>query len=295
MAILMKISENQRHSHLKQCDVQDAEIGINSVETFLGSLLPSMDMIDYHVHSTFSFDGSSHPGDYVRSAASYGLEELGFSEHVDLDPLLEGYNYLDYPQYVRILGQLRVGAPLPIRYGLEVSYQKHLEPSIRDYLSSAASDYVIGSVHEVDGMTMDDTFLERFTPHPYFEAVTHMMTSGLIDVVGHLEYFKRWGGDYSSSDYESVIVPVLETLIERTLVLEVNTSGLRHPVCDTYPSFTVLKWYRALGGTLITLGSDAHEPSQVAFHFEPVCLQLKEIGFDTVVTFKNRTRHHRPL
>ncbi|MBU7022736.1 MAG: histidinol-phosphatase HisJ family protein [Theionarchaea archaeon] len=252
-------------------------------------------MIDYHVHSTFSIDGRSHPREYVCSAVSHGLEEMGFSEHVDLDPTLGGYNYLDYSQYVQTLEQLRVGAPLPVRCGIEVSYQKHLEPSIKDYLSSVSCDYVIGSVHEVHGMTMDDTFLEHFTPHPYFKAVDNMITSGMIDVVGHLEYFKRWGGVYSSQDYKPEILPALETMIENALVLEVNTSGLRHPVCDTYPSLTVLKWYKALGGTLITLGSDAHESSQVAFHFEPVCLQLKKIGFDAVVTFKNRTRHYRPL
>jgi histidinol-phosphatase (PHP family) len=269
--------------------------GTGSVETFLGSLLPSVDMIDYHIHSTFSIDGSSHPRDFVCSAVGHGLEEIGFSEHVDLDPTLGGYNYLDYPRYVETLEQLRVRASVTIKRGIEVSYQKHLEPSIRDYLSSVACDYVIGSVHEVDGVTMDDTFLEHFTPYPYFEAVDDMAASGMVDVVGHLEYFKRWGGDYSSSDYKSAILPVLETIIEKALVLEVNTSGLRHPVCDTYPSLTVLKWYGALGGTLITLGSDAHEPSQVAFHFEPLLLQLRKIGFDGVVTFKNRTRHYHPL
>ncbi|MGC1122373.1 MAG: histidinol-phosphatase HisJ family protein [Candidatus Methanofastidiosia archaeon] len=252
-------------------------------------------MIDYHIHSLFSIDGSSHPKDYVCSAVDHGLEEIGFSEHVDLDPTLGGYNYLDYPLYVETLEQLRVEFPVTIKRGIEVSYQKHLEPSIRDYLSSTACDYVIGSVHEVNGVSMDDTFLEHTTPYPYFEAVEAMAASRMIDVVGHLEYFKRWGGDYSSSDYKSAILPVLQTIVEKTLVLEVNTSGLRHPVCDTYPSLSVLEWYRALGGALITLGSDAHEASQVAFQFEPLLLQLKKIGFDRVVTFESRTRYYHPL
>ncbi|MBU7014807.1 MAG: histidinol-phosphatase HisJ family protein [Theionarchaea archaeon] len=251
-------------------------------------------MIDYHIHSTFSIDGRSHARDYLFSAMVLDLEEIGFSEHVDLDPTLGGFNYLDYPGYEEALEHLKVESPVVIRRGIEVSHQKHLEPSIRDYISSTSCDYVIGSVHEVDGVTMDDTFLDHSTPHSYFEAVQSMAASGLVDVVGHLEYFKRWGGNYSSSDCKSVILPVLQTIVEKSLVLEINTSGLRHPVCDTYPSLNVLKWYRDLGGILITLGSDAHEASQVAFQFEPVLLQLKEIGFSHLVTFDHRTRsYHR--
>ncbi|MBU6998762.1 MAG: histidinol-phosphatase HisJ family protein [Theionarchaea archaeon] len=252
-------------------------------------------MIDYHIHSTFSIDGRSHPRDYVCSAADHSLEEFGFSEHVDLDPTWEGYNYLDYSRYHEALEKLREEFALTIKCGIELSYQKHLEPSIRAYLSSISCDYVIGSVHDVNGISMDDTFLEHATPCSYFEAVKDMTTSGMIDIVGHLEYFKRWGGDYSSSDYKAAIVPVLQTIVEQNLFLEVNTSGLRHPVCDTYPSLCVMEWYRALGGTLITLGSDAHEASQVAFQFEPVLFQLKEIGFNQVVIFDGRTWCYHPL
>ena len=40
--------------------------------------------------------------------------------------------------------------------------------------------------------------------------------------------------------------------------LEVNTSGLRHPVGESYPSASVVARFRELGGRRVTVGSDAH-------------------------------------
>jgi HisJ family histidinol phosphate phosphatase len=38
---------------------------------------------DYHVHTTFS-DGKADPEEYVRQAISAGINEIGFSEHLNL-------------------------------------------------------------------------------------------------------------------------------------------------------------------------------------------------------------------
>jgi histidinol-phosphatase (PHP family) len=245
-------------------------------------------MIDYHVHSTCSFDGASPLHQYVGTAQMCGLTELGFAEHVDLDSELEEYQFLDYPGYYKTLKELQQKASIPIRCGVEVSYQQDLEDSIQDYLAGKACDFVIGSVHEVHGITMDHTFLEQFSPLDYFEAVKKLVKSGLCDIVGHLEYFKRWGNPYSSSPFKDAICSVLQLMIEKNVVLEINTSGLRHPARDTYPSFEVIQWYRDLRGELISLGSDAHAVEHLAFQFSPVIKTLLSEGFCTVATFDKR-------
>lgn len=246
-------------------------------------------MIDYHLHSTFSLDGASPPHSYVKAAEQHDLREIGFAEHLDLDPNLWGFNFLDYPQYFKTLEDLRTTASIPIRCGMEVSYQPRLEGTIRKYLSGTACDFVIGSVHEVNGVTMNHSFFEQFRPQEYFEAVEDLITSGLFDIVGHLEYFRRWGGLYDPSQCSDEISHILQLLIEKNMVLEVNTSGLRHPARSTYPSFEVIRLYRELGGELISLGSDAHHVDCCAFQFSAISNQLKSEGFSVLTTFCRRT------
>ena len=217
-----------------------------------------------------------------------GLTEIGFAEHVDLDSELEEYQFLDFPNYYKTIKELQKEAPISIRCGVEVSYQQGLEDSIQEYLAGKACDFVIGSVHEVHGTLMDHTFLKQFSPLDYFEAVKKLVESGLCDIVGHLEYFKRWGNSYSSSPFKDAICSVLQLMIEKNAVLEINTSGLRHPARDTYPSFEVIQWYRDLGGELISLGSDAHAVKDLAFQFSPVIQALLSEGFCTVATFNKR-------
>ena len=245
-------------------------------------------MIDYHIHSTYSFDGKSPPQSYISAAEEFSLKEIGFAEHLDLDPDLPGYDFLDYPLYHRALEELQKHTSVTIRCGIEVSYQPHLEDSIKNYLSEVECDFVIGSVHEVNRMTMDHTFFEQFQPQQYFKAVEGLITSGLCDIVGHLEYFKRWGGVYSSLKFKDEISSLLELAIDNNVVLEVNTSGLRHPACDTYPSLEVIQLYRKLGGELISLGSDAHRAGHTAFQFPAIVDQLKSEGFTSQVVFSKR-------
>lgn len=246
-------------------------------------------MIDYHIHSSYSMDGQSPLHAYVYTAQECDLKEIGFAEHVDLDPYIWGYKFLDYPCYYAALKELQETAPITIRCGIEVSYQHHLEDAIKDYISQTACDFIIGSIHEVDGILMDDTFLQQYTPRQYFKAAESLVTSGMFDIVGHLEYFKRWGGPYSSLQYKDDICSLLQQVIEHNLVLEVNTSGLRHPCHNTYPSLDVIAWYKELGGELICLGSDAHRAEDIAFQFTQVVQTLTSIGFDTVTTFTKRT------
>ncbi|KYK34429.1 MAG: hypothetical protein AYK18_04040 [Theionarchaea archaeon DG-70] len=246
-------------------------------------------VIDYHIHSAYSLDGKFPPSSYIECAEEKHMREIGFSEHVDLDPTLWGYNFLDYSSYQKTLEALQSRTAVCVRCGIEVSYQQHLERTIRDYLSTIECDFVIGSVHEVNRIPMDHTFFDRFSPVQYFESVEDMVASGMFDIVGHLEYFKRWGSTYSSSQFSEEICLLLQVMIDRNVALEVNTSGLRHPAQDTYPSLKVLHLYKQLGGELITLGSDAHHVHDLAFHFQPVIGQLKSQGFHTIATFRKRT------
>jgi len=80
---------------------------------------------------------------------------------------------------------------------------------------------------------------------------------------------------------------ILRRLIERGIGLEVNTSGLRSPAGEPCPGPTVLRWYRELGGELLTVGSDAHDPARVGQGVDLACGLAERAGFAQL------TRYHR--
>lgn len=51
---------------------------------------------------------------------------------------------------------------------------------------------------------------------------------------------------------------------------------------------TILKRYRELGGEILTLGSDAHQPEHVAYDFFRLKKILWETGFTHFTVFKGR-------
>ena len=60
------------------------------------------------------------------------------------------------------------------------------------------------------------------------------------------------------SSMRTSLDPILRYLIDNGKALEVNTAGLKKGLPWPNPHMEILKRYRALGGELITIGSDAH-------------------------------------
>lgn len=109
----------------------------------------SLRFVDYHVHSNHSSDSDVALVEICKRAIQLGIVEIGFSEHVDLDPRNWGYKYFDYERYSSDIRKARelFGDQLVVRKGIEVDYQHWFEKNIREWLRDKEFDYVIGSVH----------------------------------------------------------------------------------------------------------------------------------------------------
>ena len=70
--------------------------------------------------------------------------------------------------------------------------------------------------------------------------------------------------------------------------MEINTSGIRQEAGESMPPLRTVKLFAELGGTVITVGSDAHKPEDVAAGFHEVEKLLKEAGIREVTGFKRR-------
>jgi histidinol-phosphatase (PHP family) len=83
-------------------------------------------------------------------------------------------------------------------------------------------------------------------------------------------------------------------MIAHNVALEVNTSTLEK-AGFTLPSREVLALYRACGGRLLTLGSDAHDPKGLTRGFSQAKKLLRELGFTELCFHTASTLMHVPL
>jgi histidinol-phosphatase (PHP family) len=262
--------------------------------------------VDLHVHSTCSVDGVSSIEEHARQAKTIGLTEVGFCEHVDLDPRDEGYGFFDPERYDREIGTAQEAVPgVRLRQGIEITYQSRLEAQLVSLVASHPWDYVIASVHLVDYVdgwaiiSEPRAMAAYFAGHsrqqaygPYFAELLRAAQSGLGDVLGHLDLVKRFGvrqyGPLDPLAFEEEFRQVLRAVAHSGMGLEINTSGLRQSPGEPYPALIVLRWFRELGGEIVTVGSDAHHAKDLGGGIALALGMAKEAGFQAIATFEER-------
>ena len=262
------------------------------------------DLVDLHVHSTCSVDGISSIEEYVRQAESLRMAEVGFCEHADLDPRDRSCGFLDLARYDCEMAAARDTAPgLRLRQGVEITYQSKLEEELASWLTARTWDYVVLSVHLVDyadgwAIISEPGAMEAyFADHsqrqaygPYFAELLRAAQSGLGDVIGHLDLVKRYGvrhyGALDPAAFEAEIRAILGAAAHNGTGLELNTSGLRQSPAEPYPTLTVLRWFRELGGEILTVGSDAHQVDDLGRGIGQALAMAQEAGFRAIATFE---------
>jgi len=265
------------------------------------STLNPLALVDYHMHSTLSIDGCDPTEALALAAVRVGLREIGISEHLDTDPDDEGFGNYDESAVDLALERAREasGGQLTIRKGVEVCYQPLFHEAAGRLVAECQQiDYVIGSIHYLDRRHPEPASFEgetyRETYRLYMAASMQLVESGFFDVLGHFEYVRfhdsRDGASYDPHEYADEIETILQEMISREMVLELNVGGLRRPGGHTYPCRWTLQRYRELGGEAVCIGSDAHRAADVGAGIGRGLALLQEVGFRYVVTFKDRRR-----
>ncbi|HHX50537.1 MAG TPA: histidinol-phosphatase HisJ family protein [Clostridia bacterium] len=229
---------------------------------------------------------------FIEEALKRGLAGIGFTDH---DWFL---NSVDY-RAVNLLREEYQG--IDLLFGLEVDYRLGREQEIQDMISSQPFDYVIGSVHEMDGWLFDHPdFVGEYDNRDiyqlyrrYFSLMKQMVASGLFQMVGHLDLIKVFGYRVPGGAAD-LAEPVLQEIRKYQLVVEVNTNGLYKPVREMYPAEDILSRCFQLG-IPVTLSSDAHQAGAVGRDFSLARSLLKRIGYNRIAYFRQRTLYQMPL
>ena len=256
--------------------------------------------LDAHLHTDQSPDSSVPIDVYAALAVERRIPEIAITDHVDFDPRDPAFRYTrfeDRERTVRRAAERWAKEGVTIRFGAELTYNRRWEADVRDHLAKHRYDYVIGSVHDwpespfwpsrvgawVEGRTLDEIV------EPYYDEIIAAARSGLFDTIGHLDVVKRYLHPYVTAEQlaarPDLQEPALRAIVEGGVSLEVNSSGLRYPGAETYPSGPVVARYRELGGKRVVVGSDAHARSSFAHRLGESYRHLIDAGFG-VLTFR---------
>lgn len=270
---------------------------------------------DYHVHTIYSDDSKYLMEDVVKDAISKGIKEICFTDHVDYGikvdyeekekataPHLLNVNYPVYFNEIKTLED-KYKDKITLKSGLEFGIQTHTITDFDKIFHQYPMDFVILSCHQVEDKefwTQDfqkgrsqKEYQERY----YLEILNVIKVYKNYSVLGHLDLINRYdkNGIYPFENIKDIITQILKIVIEDGKGIEINTSSHRYGLSDLTPSRDILKLYKQLGGTIITIGSDSHTKDHLGAYIEETKEELKQLGFEYYCTFENMKPSYHKL
>jgi histidinol-phosphatase (PHP family) len=249
--------------------------------------------LDYHTHICESTIDAM-----LASAVEKGVREYGISEHIfmldeghPIFPLIpdEGIPF-SRERYVETCRDRSRSAPLVIRLGLEVDYVPGTEALVAEVLAGVEWDYLIGSVHEIDGIDLfeyspvDASDGQRLWRR-YYELSIAAIESRAFDVLSH-PVRNMVHNPYVPEDVGDMLNAVAESAARNGVALELNGEDTRR-----WPEMVrVLAQAAGRAGAAVSLGSDAHRPESVAQSLLTASHIAAEAQVPGVMSFQRRDR-----
>jgi histidinol-phosphatase (PHP family) len=248
---------------------------------------------DYHTHTAASPDGHHTLLDMALAAQAAGVTELAVTEHMDYGCQAE------WKSRCRCAGadeydSVREHVYVTLVRGVELGQGHHEPEESGAFLDEYRPEFVIGSLHnllcKIDFYYMTYTCADSAQEllRLYVEELFDMAAWGRFDVVGHLTYPLRYMPQklgVSFKPYYHRFADLFRLLRDNGKGIEVNVSGLSHPLNAASPDLPLLKLYKECGGEIVTVGSDAHYADRVGKHIGDGYSLLKSAGFDYVSSF----------
>ncbi|MBD3197847.1 MAG: histidinol-phosphatase HisJ [Candidatus Lokiarchaeota archaeon] len=273
---------------------------------------------DWHTHNKLCRHAKGIPEDYVKEAIKKKLNLIGISDHFPYE-IYDNIEAIPHEEYAMKVNEIEKYIDnvenlkqeyqdiIEIRTGLEIDYIKDQTERVIPLLNKNKDkiDYILGSLHVLhigdEPWCFDDSrFMKQYNQYKtindvylhYYETKKRMLenTKFEFDIVSHFDLPKKFNKLPENKElvYDKAS-QVLEIIKKKDLTVEINTSGFRKEVKEQYPSIEIIRKLDELDIPIL-LGSDAHEPSEVAWKFKEITELLKKIGFSQFAHFDKRTR-----
>lgn len=257
---------------------------------------------DSHTHTAFSFDGdpAATPRKMCEAALEKGLSGIAFTDHFEANNVVEKC----YPAFdANAAYQSALEAKemfkgrLNVSVGIELGQATEYPDEARALLDTYKYDFVLGSIHNLPAVP--DFYYFRFEVLPD-ALIDQLFTRVLIETeklcdfegihaVAHLTYMHRYVALASRTldftKYKERLEALFKKMIRKDLALEINVSLLRRGRSLLMPTRELIELYRENGGSLFTVGSDAHSPLEVGANISDAYDLLHLIGVPSVAFY----------
>jgi histidinol-phosphatase (PHP family) len=228
--------------------------------------------------------------DAMKKAGELNLG-ITVTEHIDLNYPDPTAFRLDVAGYFQEYAKYRSPTVL---LGVEIGLSIEEVADNRAIIENFPFDYVIGSIHIVNGV---DTYIEDYyrgkTKQQAYSEYLNAMIDCLqcypfIDSLGHIDYICRYARfqdrELYYDEFKEAIDEVLMVVAQSGKCLELNTRRIDDPIAKTN-LIPIYRRFREVGGRYITIGSDAHHLKDIgknfteALHIAELC-ELKPVWFN---------------
>lgn len=246
---------------------------------------------DFHCHVS-----RTSAREMVEEAEARDLRVLGISEHdfqmsearsilPHLGP--EG-PLLTFDRYIESVYEAASRSPIAVRLGMEVDFIPGKNEAIQALLRPYPWDFLIGSIHEVEGVQFEHTGeLTRSEGETrwlrYYALLREAVSSGFFDVVSH-PIRMRVKNPYIPPTLDDELEQLAAEAARRNVALEINGYDTLH-----YPDL-VRRLARACASqhTPISVSSDAHRPHRLAQAHQQSVEILREVSITKVRIWNQR-------
>lgn len=269
-------------------------------------------IIDCHMHTPLCGHANGEPEEFVEAAASKGIELITFTCHVPMqrEELFRGegirMKWDQLPLYHEMVDRaVARGKELGVKVYKGIEAEIYPDPEslkgMPELIRAEPFDFVLGSLHHAlpgyrkwiqsEGLPNDQAIVDS-----YFVNLEAGVRSGFYDSIAHPDVIRIYGTveRFEPVEHEETIRSFLNSLVEAGVCMEVNTSGLIKGVYKLHPDPLILEWASEMG-VCLSMGSDAHHPTQVGQHFDEVRGLLEKLGFERLHYFERRQRRSVPL
>ena len=259
---------------------------------------------------TVSFHGG-HSGDYcdhaggklkdvICQAIARGFTYYGLSEHMPRSRMEDLYpeelqrhrtpKQLEqrFAMYIREARQLqhKYQKKLHILVGMETEMTKDSFKQIEQLCTRYSPDYLVGSVHHVQGIPYDYSFQEyekikqmlggtEELYAAYYDTQLQLMQKFHPQVIGHFDLIRLYEPNFTLT--EKIWVKIKRNLaygISYDALFEINARAFKKKLNAPYPQAEILRMLLNMDGK-ITLGDDSHHPQEVGLNFDRLYQFLK--------------------
>ena len=273
-------------------------------------------MFDYHIHPNYSIDAEGEVDEFCKAALDIGLKEIAFTTHLDTDRVAEdcyvnvkGENvdiassvwFEDYESTIRVAGDRYQEEGLRVLLGVEVDCFPGVQGALPERFFSTDFDFIIGSVHLIDHIAISaygraDEAFRKYSMDElgvrYFSLLLDSIDLEIFDVLAHIDLYRRYGEGFYGEAIHNLWKPHLGELSRKMLAkrvgFEVNTSSLRRGMQQPMPEDRIIRALREEGINTVTVGSDAHTPSDVGKDIKVALDMIREAGFDGPSIYRKR-------